>query len=412
MLLGIVSGHTAITGAVSRRLRWIIPALVGGVVGGVEYVLGGEPPGRVLADAWAVLAIGTLAADSLASAPMSATRRRLLLVSLAVATVLGVSMASGFSRYGWDWLYLSGILTFLIGVELSEPLEGALNDTLRSLADDGTLRMNNRELRILRRAVRRHSRRNQKIAGSVVGGALGLSWFVFVSVTPGGLAHALTHNAVAPVFQSLGGAVAGQRLGRMVAYGNVWRLLPRRSRILDLMPDHPDGAAGLRAIGRFHFRLSLIVALPAVYLGAWYIFIPLVPGDYEGWRTIYLWLLALAIGFEVLAFLLPMGAVHQRMQRQSERWAAQASRLVPRIRSTQAALVEATSGHEDFNSRIQVLLDRHRALTEAPTWPIDPALRRWFTLNNTALFIPFLSYIGGSSEFWTQIATVIGGLKH
>ncbi|WP_406436882.1 hypothetical protein OHB00_22350 [Streptomyces sp. NBC_00631] len=392
---------------------WLPPALLGAVVGGVEYTLGGEPPGRALADAWTVLATGTLATDALAGVAMSANRRRLLLTSLGAATAAGLYLAPGFGRYGWDWMYLSGILTFLIGIELSEPLGEALNDTLRGLVNDGSLRINNRELRKLRRAIRRRCRRNQKIAGPVIGGALGLSWFLFIITSPSNdVLQVLAHGSVAPVFQSLAGVVAGQRLGRLVAYGTVWQLLPRRSNVLDLMPDHPDGAAGLRPIGRFYFRLSLIVGLPAVYLAVWWLLIPLLPADYGGWRVPYLGLLPIAIGFEVFAFVLPMRGVHQLMQQQSGRWSTQAARIMPQIRSAQNALIAATSGHDDLTNRLKVLMNRYNTLSHAPTWPIDPALRRWFTLNNTALFIPFLSYIGGSPAFWAQVATLIGGLKH
>ncbi len=34
------------------------------------------------------------------------------------------------------------------------------------------------------------------------------------------------------------------------------------------------------------------------------------------------------------------------------------------------------------------------------------------SLNNLALFIPFLSYLFGNPELWKQVAGVIGGLKH
>jgi hypothetical protein len=400
---------SAVIRAARRWPDWTIPALLGAAVAGVEYAIGGLAPGRVLADAWTILATGVIAVNSFRPAVMSGIRRRLLLASLVPAILIASHLSTGASHHGWDWLYLSGILTFLIGVELSEPLGGMLNDTLRGLVDSGILRITNREMRRLRRDLRRIRMRNQNVAGAVVGTALGLSWFVYGARD---LPHIATHNLAGLAIQSLAGVVAGQRLGRMVSYAAVWRLLPRRSTAFDLMASHPDGADGLSPIGRFYFRQSLIAALPAAYLATWWFIIPALPPIYLRWRSPYLGLLAIAIVFEVLAFLLPMRAIHQVMRNQSRLWDWQAARLIPRIRSIQASLVAATSNQDDISKQLGVLVGWHRTLRQAPTWPIDKPLRRWFTLNNLALFVPFLSYLVGNSELWQQIANVVGGLKH
>lgn len=400
---------SAVVGAVRRWPDWMIPALLGVAVAAVEYVAGGQPAGRVLADAWTILATGTIAINSSRPAPMPATRRRFLLASLLPAIVIASAFSTRAGRYGWDWLYLSGILTFLLGVELSEPLGAMLDDTLRGLTDAEILKITSRERRGLRKELLRTTRRNQNVAGVVVGTALGLGWFGYGATD---LPYIATHNLAGLAIQTLAGVIAGQRLGRMVAYGRVWRQLPRRSTVFDLMPSHPDGAAGLSPVGRFCFRQSLVAGLPAAYLAVWWFLIPVLPPVYLRWRAPYLGFLAIAVAFEVLAFLLPMRAIHQEMRRQSRTWSWQAARLIPRIRSAQASLLAATSNQGDVSTQLNALLDSYRDLRQTPTWPIDRSLRRWFTLSNAALFVPFISYVAGNSALWQQVANVIGGLKH
>jgi len=49
------------------------------------------------------------------------------------------------------------------------------------------------------------------------------------------------------------GAVAGGWLARMAEYGRVLgRTLRKRNLVLEMIPGHPDGAAGLKPIGGFH----------------------------------------------------------------------------------------------------------------------------------------------------------------
>ncbi|MFG1878528.1 hypothetical protein ACGFIV_27155 [Sphaerisporangium sp. NPDC049003] len=378
------------------------------VVAVVQSVWGDEAPLRNLADAWSITAVGVIAIDSFRATTMSALRRRLLWASVIVAVLVVAYMSVALHRHPWDWLYVSGVMTFIVSVELSETLGPALNHTMRDLVDSGILRLTNRELRRLRRDLRRVCKRYQVIAGTVVGVALAAAWF---ASSASNFAYIVVHNPAGLAFQSLAGVVAGQRLGRMVAYARVWRLAPRRGSLFDPMLEHPDGATGLGPVGRFYFRQSMVAALPAVYLAMWWFLIPLLPSFLWQWRTPYLGLLAIAVIFEILAFVLPMRVAHRVMRNNSDQWRLQAARLIPRIRVAQTSLTEVGEDHDEVSKQLEALLNRYRLLLAAPTWPVEPSLRRWVTLNNAALFIPFLSYALGDSALWQQIATVVGGLK-
>ncbi|RLU81768.1 hypothetical protein CTZ27_31680 [Streptomyces griseocarneus] len=264
--------------------------------------------------------------------------------------------------------------------------------------------------------MRNYARAGQAWFGLGLGLLLAALWIVTVGPVslPGpsrDLPAIETHDLAGLFILPLAGVIAGQRFGHVAGWALLWWRLSRRKATYDLMPGHPDGAAGLAPIGRFHFRQVLVVGVPALYLAVWWLVIPALSRSYLRWRAPLLALLILAIAFEVLAFLGPMWVIHIAMRRQAELWEEEAGRLIPEIRSAQHELVEARSGHEAVSMRLAVLLERYHTLRKAPTWPVDPALRRRFTLNNAALLVPVVSYIAHNPQVWHRIASVLGGLR-
>jgi hypothetical protein len=400
-----------VTGANIRLLRasaaWSLPALTGVAVAAAERFAGGELAPRVIADGWEITAAGVIAIRSFSQNEMAPVVRQLLLASVLVAAVFVSHFSAGMTLMRWDWLYLSGILVWIIGVELSESMEELLNDTLRSLADSGVILATNRKMRSIRRQVRRSRRSRERQAAVIVGTAVLLGWLTYGSTF---LPVLLTYNSGAVVFETVAAIVAGQRLGRMVNYASAWRLVRPRIR---LMPGHPDGVCGLKMAGRFYFRQAAIAGLPAVYLALWWLLIPLFP-DYARWRDIYLALLAPAIAFEILTFFVPMRAIHVIMLAERRRRGSEADRLMPLVKRAQETLLQTTDGdaRDSVGKELEILLDRYQKLCALPSWPIDASIRRWFTLNNAALFIPFLSYIFGNQQLWQQVGVLVGGLGH
>jgi hypothetical protein len=403
---------TAKTRASRPSLWWAAPALVGAIAAAIEHATNGLSIGVSLAEFWIILVTGLVAVGSTVPAELPAPIRRLLLFSILPVLFLAWSGGLTTDVAHWDWLLLSGIITWLIGVELSENLDTVLATMLRSMIDSGTIEVSDREARVIRRKLRRNRQVYQLRAGVTVGAAVLISWLIY-----GGryLPYLLTHETATISFETLAGVVAGQRLGRMAAYGSLWQLLLHDRQVkLRLMPGHPDGTEGLMGIGRFYFRQSLIAGLPASYLAIWWFLIPVMPPYYSHWRNIYLGLLALAIGFEMLAFILPMRSVHRVMVAERAKKRVDADRLMPRIAAIQQSLISATDrqSRDDLAQEQTLLLDWYARLRKLPTWPVDLSLRRWFTLGNIALFVPFLTYVFGNSQLWQQVANVLGGLRH
>ena len=213
------------------------------------------------------------------------------------------------------------------------------------------------------------------------------------------------------------GGVAGSWLGRMVGYGRLFGIaLHREDLNLRVILGHPDGAGGLEPIGDFYLYQSLTASLPAIFLGTWMLLLSLGGASrlltpYRRYLDQYLWLLPLAMFFEILVFVVPMNSVHQVMKSWKEHtFLARADRLSPAIAAAQDSLdssasEEATAARE----RLTQLTERYQELQTAPTWPIDSSIRRRFTWRNLGLLVPFIGYIIGHLPFWQTVSDVLKG---
>jgi hypothetical protein len=213
------------------------------------------------------------------------------------------------------------------------------------------------------------------------------------------------------------GGVAGSWLGRMVGYGRLFRKALRRPDLnLRVILGHPDGAGGLEPIGDFYLYQSLTSSLPAIFLGAWMLLISLggasrLLTSYRPYLDQYLWLLPLAMLFEILVFVVPMNSVHQVMKSRKEHtFLARADGLSPAIAAAQDSL-DSSDSEESAATRqlLTQLTERYQELQKAPTWPIDSSIRRRFTWRNLGLLIPFLGYIIGHLPFWQTVSDVLKG---
>jgi hypothetical protein len=403
----------------ARLPKAAVPVLLGVAVGALECLLAGDPIVRVAADSWQVTAAGFIVAAGTSGEFLTHMRRLVLLGSTQVTAIAGALAIPRAPAAEVDWLYLSGVLAWTIGIALSEGADELFNRTLRSLVASGVARVTGAELRAIRCELRGKKSLYRRKGGVWLATVMALAWIAFGAawlVSSGGVADLrylpllLVANPGIVLFEVLAAAAAGQYIGEMVAYAAAWRALQPGLR---LVPGHPDGTGGLKMIGRFYFRQAVIAGMPAAYLATWWYLIPAFP-QYAHWRNVYLGLLAVAIAIEVLAFFLPMRAVHQALAAERQRRGLEADRLTRRIAALQEGLV-STADHEardKLSKELAILLEWVRTLRLLPSWPVDPPLRRWFTLSNAALFVPFLSYVLGNPRLWSQVASILGGLKH
>lgn len=197
--------------------------------------------------------------------------------------------------------------------------------------------------------------------------------------------------------------VAGEKLGRMIAYGRSWRLFMRKGDRWQIMPGHPDRVGGFKPVGDFFFYESIVVAIPAIFLSTWYLIIWLVPepGPYSRWLPALPVFLAAAIALEVLAFFLPMRSIHRLMRGQKTLLLTEADNLSRKIDLLQKSLWQSqiSSERQQTKDSIADLTETCKQIEKIPTWPIDPSIRRRFSITNAALLLPFVEL---ALKYWLR----------
>jgi len=316
-----------------------------------------------------------------------------------ILPVVGLQVSKFKDDFGkWDFLLLSGLATLAVGLAFAETIPGRLERTLHRLRDCGTLDATDEHLSHLAGTLQQRSR-VWGLIGAVVDAAAILAAFLVVG---------RTINEPLLWLEVFGGLFAGYELGRMSSYGSLGSLLKRDSCTIKVRPDHFDNAGGLKPIGDYYFVQATIAGIPAAFLAAWWLLIPVVPRNYQSWRNPYLGLLALAIGFELLCFFLPIWYFHREMERQKAEYLGEADRI-----SSHMALfppAAATAGAEEAKvakARVAEARERYQLIDEMPTWPVDPKTRHRFRTRNLLLLLPLAGQFVSESSPWKAIAAAL-----
>lgn len=183
----------------------------------------------------------------------------------------------------------------------------------------------------------------------------------------------------------------------MACYGFLKLMLQRNQIGLKVKPGHLDGVSGLKPIGNFYFFQAMITALPAIFLFVWLLIFPFCSryeewscSQYEDWRRPYLGLLAIAIAYEILAFVLPLWLFHEEMAKQKQALLEEAdiwSYKIDEIRN-QLAIAKTSEEREILKERLSVLTKRYLDIEQMFTWPVDIQTIIKFASTNATLSIP------------------------
>ena len=404
---------TARFGPASTWIYFAVAVPQGWAVGVMAYIL--LTPGVLGMAGREAVAEGPTASSVPGPASRSVVIGRWLLWStLPVLLVQQIPNLIYFHRL--DTLKISAWLALLIGLELAGRTPAKLDKTLTRLRDREVL-IPAQVVDCLKGDIRlRPWRRCWVITGLCVAAAV-----LVTSPWLWGGASVWRFRALGPdisdaVFLVVGGAAAGSWLGRMVSYGRLLTKAGLRKHQLELqvIPNHPDRAGGLKPLGDFYLYQSLTASLPAIFLAAWVLLISLggpspLWGGYGSYLHGYLGLLVAAILFEILVFILPMLSIHDVMSSQKE-----SSFLVDADRLFTPKLARRIGQNDQDDGAQQDAepdrFGRYKELEEAPTWPVDSAIRRQFTLRNLGFLIPFIGYIVGHMQFWQQLGITFKGL--
>jgi hypothetical protein len=307
--------------------------------------------------------------------------RRFYLVFVAVVTLAVV--ANELSLYGsvlkeWDWLLVTGFGTWIAAVYFPLLLPDKVTETLTRLANRGVLN-GDADLAEFLAKLHRRARRSALLGSVAFAAAIFVAWIVAFRNLLGG-------HALIVILETVAAVPVGLFAGRAISYGLLARRLAEAGFTVIPDPDHLDGAAGLRPIGALYFYQSGLLAIPGIFLAAWWLLIPLLGGRYLNWREPYAGLLLIIVIGEILAFILPMLLFHQMMLRRKNELLPEADEL-----SRQSAQPENNAA--DTESRVK----RYMAIDSMPTWPVDAKIRRRFGLRNAVLLLPVLAQLFGVS---------------
>jgi hypothetical protein len=297
----------------------------------------------------------------------------------------------------WDWLFVSGYVTLLTCLRTALQLPERVHRALGRLAARRVLVDRRGDLRGFERAVHRSGRRAALWGGVLTPAGVLVAW----AVAKG---DALPAYALTAAGEAVVAVPVGMFLGRAGSYGRLGSRLRGERFAVDVDPEHLDGAGGLRPVGDLYFFQAVLLAVPAVFLGAWWFAIPLV-GDYGDWRNVYVGLLVPVIACEVAGFLLPMRSFHVVMRDAKERLLLDADAISHEVAGLQDALrrTDDDADRDRIEARIARLTRRYVAIETMRTWPVDARIRRRFATGNLALFVPVVAQALGAPDSWQRL---------
>ena len=285
----------------------------------------------------------------------------------------------------WDWMLISGLLVFLTGAHAAYPLPRRQDDMLATLGQRQVLLATGRSLPEVIAVIRAQRQRWRRFGGLICSVAIAAAF----------VAAMIENQSVAMLWLGLLETAiafpAGRYLGAMAHSSALSRTLRRQGVAIVVRPGALDGTGGLKAVGDFFFVQASIVSLPALFLSAWLLAIPMFD-RYAEWMVPFSALLAIALACTVLAFVAPLRAFHGEMRRQKKAYAGQADAIAVRINALKDALL--ASADQDARGRLRAEIDAetrlYREIDAMPVWPIAPVTLRRFTVNNSILSFPLV----------------------
>jgi hypothetical protein len=296
---------------------------------------------------------------------------------------------------GWDWLFVSGWITFLLTFKATFLLPDKVDAVLSRLAASRVLEDSNNELGDFKQGLHESARGAARIGGVIAAAVLALGWILAKR-------GALPFYLLTVLLEVAGAFLAGSFIGRAISYSRLGQRLKNEGFSINADPEYLDGVAGLRPIGRLYFFQSALVAVPGAFLAAWWFLIPLFGNRYDAWRDVYAGLLVFVILCEALAFFRPMWTFHRVMSDkkaelliEADQISEQAARIQERLRGSADEGVAA-----QLEDQLGRMTKRYKAIVDMPTWPVDKRIQRRFALNNLILFIPVFAQLLGAPSSW------------
>jgi hypothetical protein len=328
-----------------------------------------------------------------------AIQTRFLLFLLLVALYLAITetVKTGLDGY-IDWLYISTIALFALGLSLAVRLPARMERAIIRLAARGSLNLPDEEATGFLLAFEKRSAR-WALIGGVLGALAILSAYIFTGSL--GVASSpvrVAINGAALIVETCVGFLIGYYAGYAASNGSLGRFLKRHGVALHAQPGHLDGVAGFRPVGSFYFSQAAILGLAALFLVVWWALIGLSPelAKHNGaWRTPYLVFFFVVILAEMLAFALPLWSFHVELEAQRRNLLLLADKLSQRIAALQTQLVMDPSSEkaQELKEQQLALTEYYWAIQRMPTWPISTGVWWRLLLSTLGLLAPLAAQL-------------------
>jgi len=252
------------------------------------------------------------------AAPLQNFERQLLENYPFLAVLMTVLLAAPYAKIYegdlrcWDWLFISGILVFLIAHPLSLLLPDRVGEALRELQGRGVLRPEEAisafecRLNIL-------ANRWARVGGVAFAWIMCLVWLVAFRGDLQAQAWQYTIEFTIPglLVEMALSAAAGRFVGRGLCYGTLADRLRVEGIIFRPIPGHRDGVAGLGPIGGVYFAHAILIVPFIAFLSVWVALLPLLGPQSAFWRLPYVGLLVFMVALEAVAVFRPLYAFNR-----------------------------------------------------------------------------------------------------
>jgi hypothetical protein len=324
---------------------------------------------------------------------------RFLVFLLLVAIYLFIEEKVKIGPDGYiDWLYISTIAFFALGLALAVRLPTRMERAIIRLAARGSLSLPEEETPAFLLAFE-HRAARWALIGGILGAAavLGANFFTGSPWSVSSPLQAMI-NLSAVTIETCVGFFIGYYAGYAASNGSLGRFLKQRGVTLHAQPGHLDGVAGFRPVGAFYFSQAAILGLAALFLIVWWVLIGLSPylaRHNEAWRTPYLVFFFVVLLAEMLAFALPLWSFHLELEAQRRDLLLLADKLSQRIAAQQTHLVMNPSSEHarELKEQQVALTDYYWAIQRMPTWPISTGVWWRLLLSTLGLLLPLAAQL-------------------
>jgi|GEM_PF-3929338 len=337
--------------------------------------------------------------------------------------------ASGTQWCNWDFMFLTGVATFVLTGIYSTEQERRFHTMLREARTSGVL-VSDKTADELAAEMDRFVKRVAKIscggvfvlmlltllgatAYDAISGAAGNGCYSSRALTSAAW-RAENPGCVPALLQMLVvmtgcGALAGIRLGRAAGYGLALNRLKRPGIRLAPLPGHSDGRCGLQPFARFLTSQALLTLPAVLWVFIWWLIIPYwgqgegcIPNRYDHWSDPFIVVWIAAAGFLWMAFVWPLWHLHRWMT------AIRRDDFDPLLRELESRIAERHKAEREtadiekrdrLRREIADLSNRHYEVRHLATWVIAPGvLRRLFMSYSVTVLWPLVHQVAISGH--------------